>query len=183
MFTGEKKSISNKKYRASHLEQIKEYERKRYIKNRDKILKNRKKYREENKEKIYWRKRKYREEHREEDLERKRIYRLENPEKVRDGKKRHRLMHPEMKLASDIRYLTKLGFPHKLSPFAYRHALTAWSKTIKKLGNGLCQLCPNPATVAHHIIHKSKYPGLSLNVNNGIPLCNPCHYECHGWSE
>jgi 5-methylcytosine-specific restriction endonuclease McrA len=183
MLTGEKKSISDKKYRVSHLEQIKEYERKRYIKNRDKILEDRKKYREENKEKIYWRKRKYREEHREEDLERKRKYRLENPEKVREGKKRHRLAHPEIKLASDIRHLTKLGFPNKLSPFAYGHALTAWSKTVKKLGNGLCLVCNVPAKVSHHIIHKSKYPGLSLNVNNGIPLCKDCHDESHGWNQ
>jgi len=181
MLFGEKKRISDKKYYDTHRPQIQIYERKRYLKNRNKILEDRKKYREENKEKIYWRKRKYREEHREEDLERKRIYRLENPEKVREGKKRHRLAHPEMKLASDLRHLTKLGFPLKLSPFVYRHALSAWSKTVKKLGNGLCQLCPNPAKISHHIIHKSKYPGLSLNVNNGIPLCDPCHSEVHGW--
>jgi len=87
-----------------------------------------------------------------------------------------------MKLASDIRYLTKLGFPNNLSPFAYRHALTAWSKTVKKLGNGLCKICNSSATISHHIIHKSKYPALSLNVNNGIPLCDPCHNKSHGWN-
>lgn len=182
MWTQEDKKRSDKKYRNSHLEQIKIYERKRYLKNRNKILENRKKYREENKEKIYWRKRKYREVNREGILEKKRQYRLNNKEKVREGKRRHYLAHPEIKLAAGIRYLTKLGFPNKLTPGAYGHALNAWSKTVKKLGNGLCQICPNPATVSHHIIHKSKYPGLSLNVNNGISLCDTCHGESHGWN-
>ena len=81
-----------------------------------------------------------------------------------------------------MKYLTKLGFPNKLESHAYHFAISAWSKTVKKLGHGLCQVCPNPATVAHHIIHKAKYPALSLNVNNGIPLCDDCHGESHGWN-
>jgi len=102
---------------------------------------------------------------------------------VREGKRRHRLAHPEMKLASDIRYLTKLGFPNNLTPAAYGHALNAWSKTVKKLGNGLCLVCNGTATVSHHIIHKAKYPALSLNINNGIPLCDDCHGESHGYNQ
>lgn len=56
-----------------------------------------------------------------------------------------------------------------------------YEKTIKKLGNGLCKVCNLKAEISHHIIHKSKYPALSLNVNNGIPLYKKCHYDVHGW--
>jgi 5-methylcytosine-specific restriction endonuclease McrA len=177
-----KRRLDKERYH-SHKEKAKQKAHGYYLKNQDAVKERVNKYRLENREKINEQKKKYREEHREEDLERKRKYRLENPEKVREGKKRHRLAHPEIKLASDIRHLTKLGFPNKLSPFAYGHALTAWSKTVKKLGNGLCLVCNVPAKVSHHIIHKSKYPGLSLNVNNGIPLCKDCHDESHGWNQ
>ncbi len=178
----ENKRRLDKKYQKSHKEEIKKQKHEYYLKNQEEIKNRVNNYRQEHLEEIKEKKKKYREEHKEEILEKKRIYRLENKDKVREGKKRHRLAYPEMKLASDIRYLTKLGFPNKLSPFAYRHALTAWSKTVKKLGHGLCLVCDNPATISHHIIHKAKYPGLSLNVNNGIPLCDPCHYDSHEWN-
>ena len=177
-----KRRLDKERYH-SHKKEAKQRAHEYYLKNQDAIKKRVNRYRLEHLEEIRERKRMYREEHREEDLERKRIYRLENPEKVREGKRRNRLAHPEMKLASDIRHLTKLGFPNKLSPYAYRHALTAWSKTVKKLGSGSCLICHFPATISHHIIHKSKYPGLSLNVNNGIPLCYSCHYEVHGYNQ
>ncbi len=175
-----KRRLDKERYH-SHKQEAKQRAHEYYLKNQDAIKERVNKHRLEHLEEIRENKKKYREENREEILEKKKKYREENKEKVREGKKRHRLAHPEMKLASDIRYLTKLGFPNNLTPFAYRHALTAWSKTVKKLGRGLCKICPNPATISHHIIHKAKYPGLSLNVNNGIPLCDTCHYECHGY--
>jgi len=170
----EYKKLEDKKYNESHKEEIKQKSHERYLKNQDKVKAKVKKYRLENKEKIYWRKRKYRENNREKERERKRKYARENKEKINEYKRKYRATYPELKLAADIRHLTKLGFPNKLSPHAYQHALTAWSKTVKKLGHGLCLVCNNPAAVAHHIIHKSKYPGLSLNVSNGIPLCDIC---------
>jgi len=178
----ENKRRLDKEYYHSHKEEAKQKAHTFYLKNQDAIKERVNTYRLEHLEEIRGKKRKYRAENKEKILEKKKKYRLENKEKVREGQKKHRLEHPEMKLASDIRYLTKLGFPNKLSPFAYRHALTTWSKTIKKLGNGLCKVCSSPATVSHHIIHKSAYPGLSLNVSNGIPLCDVCHYESHGWN-
>ncbi len=148
----EYKSMVDKQYNESHMEEIKQKSHEKYLKNK-KVVK-----------------------------EKGKKYRLENKEVIREKKKKYYLAHPEIKLASDIRQLTKLGFPLKLEPFEYSFALKSWSKTVKKLGHGLCKICPNPATISHHIIHKAKYPGLSLNVNNGIPLCDTCHYECHGYN-
>jgi len=148
----EYKKLLDKQYNESHKEEIKQQRHENYLKNKDKVKGKGKKYR------------------------------LENKEVIRERKKKYYLDHPEIKLASDVRQLTKLGFPLNLEPFEYQFALKSWSKTVKKLGNGLCQICPSPATVSHHILHKSKYPGLSLNVNNGIPLCNDHHYESHGWN-
>jgi len=212
MLTGEKKRISDKKYYDSHREQIKISQHKKYLRNRNKVKEYGKKYRLENKEKIRESKKKHREENKEKILEKKRKYYRENKEKIREKKKKFRLEnkekiraskrkyelenkekineyrrkyrsdYPELKLALDIKHLEKLGFPFKLDPHAYHYALGAWSKTVKKLGHGLCKICNNPATVAHHIIHKAKYPALSLNVNNGIPLCDVHHCESHGWN-
>lgn len=170
------------KHRLEHLEEIREKKRLYAEKNREKILEKKRKYHMENREKIRLRSKKYRLENKEKVRERKRKYERENRKKINERRREYRLDYPELKLALDIKYLTKLGFPFKLEPHAYHYALSAWSKTVKKLGHGLCQVCPNPATISHHIIHKSKYPGLSLNVNNGIPLCDTCHGESHGWN-
>ena len=89
---------------------------------------------------------------------------------------------PTLDLKRQIKYYTKLGFPHKLSCYEIQWALTAWTRTIRKRDSNLCQICFNPSEVTHHILFKSKYPSLSLNTNNGIALCKPCHNECHGWN-
>ncbi|MCA9828287.1 MAG: hypothetical protein KC444_07865, partial [Nitrosopumilus sp.] len=89
--------------------------------------------------------------------------------------------NPVRRLSIIKKCLKKQGFPLKMDPFAYQHAITAWSASIKKRDSNQCQVCLSQADVSHHILHKSKYPALSLNINNGIALCNPCHNECHGW--
>ena len=212
MLTGEKKRIADKKYyhshkeeakkqkrayylknqdaikervnkhRLEHLEEIREKKRQYRLKNREKILEKKKKYYRENKKEISVRQKKFRLENKEKIRESKRRYELENKEKINEYRRKYRATYPELKLALDIKHLTKLGFPFKLEPHAYHYALSSWSKTVRKLGHGLCQICPNPATISHHIIHKAKYPGLSLNINNGIPLCVTCHSEVHGYS-
>lgn len=37
----------------------------------------------------------------------------------------------------------------------------------------------NKNMITHYIFHKANYPLLLLNINNGITLCKPCHYEVH----
>lgn len=170
------------KYRLEHLEQIREKKKKYRLENREKILEKKKQYRLNNKEKIKAGSKKFRLENKEKVRASKRKYGLENKEKINEYRRKYRLDYPELKLAADMKYLTKLGFPNKLEPHAYHYAISAWSKTVKKLGNGLCKICHSPATVSHHIIHKAKYPALSLNVNNGIPLCDGCHGESHGYN-
>jgi len=80
-----------------------------------------------------------------------------------------------------LNHLKKCGFPFKLDPSAYGFAIMEWSKIIKSRDSHTCQNCSSPAQISHHIIHKSKYPALSLNINNGIALCKKCHNEVHGW--
>ena len=79
------------------------------------------------------------------------------------------------------KHMSKCGFPFHLPTEKYKFALMSWSVTIKSHYNNQCQVCPSQAEISHHIIHKAKYPALSLNVSNGIALCKKCHNECHGW--
>ena len=80
-----------------------------------------------------------------------------------------------------IRQLNKLGNYFNLESWQYSWALQAWSDVIKKRDNNTCQICGDRAEVSHHILHKSKYPTISLNPNNGIRLCRIHHNEVHGW--
>lgn len=56
---------------------------------------------------------------------------------------------------------------------------STWSESVKERDKGICQICFNKGNIAHHIFYKSKYPKLSLNLNNGITLCKKCHKEVH----
>lgn len=38
---------------------------------------------------------------------------------------------------------------------------------------------PDNRLNAHHILYRTENPKLSLNLNNGISLCIPCHKELH----
>lgn len=58
-------------------------------------------------------------------------------------------------------------------------AFQKWSREVRRRSGNICQICGKPARQTHHIFGKSKYPGLSLNYNNGIGLCNEHHNEIH----
>ena len=107
-------------------------------------------------------------------------YRKKNKSKLSLKNQKHYKEHPEIYLRSRLKTFARLGKVFNLSNSEYIFALVAWSKTVKKLHNGLCQICLIPAEHSHHILHKAKYPELSLNPNNGIPLCKQHHYEVHG---
>ena len=108
-------------------------------------------------------------------------WRKNNPEKFQLQVKRYEVNNRDKILQWQLNGLKRAGFPFKMDPYSYKFALKSWSKSIRKSFNNQCQICPNKSEISHHILHKSKYPALSLNVNNGIALCKKCHNEVHGW--
>ncbi len=61
-------------------------------------------------------------------------------------------------------------------------ALKQWSLKIKERDGYTCQLCgeTNKSILeAHHMKHKSKFPELQFDFNNGITLCLNCHVLQH----
>ena len=58
--------------------------------------------------------------------------------------------------------------------------LNEWADNVKNRDNDTCVICSkNTKTHAHHILPKSKYPELAMDVNNGVTLCRYCHLEYH----
>jgi 5-methylcytosine-specific restriction endonuclease McrA len=59
--------------------------------------------------------------------------------------------------------------------------LIKWRVHIFKRDNWTCQDCGKHGGKLHphHIKQMSKFPELSLNVGNGITLCEECHKERH----
>ena len=161
---------------------MKEYRKQYYQKNKDSLLEKRKKYYLKVKDSIREHTQKYNKNRylkkKDEICKKSKAYYSKNKEK----KRQYQLAHPEIALASNVKILKKHGFPLKLDPYVYYYALISWSKTIKKLGNGTCQVCNMKAEISHHLIYKKTEPKLSLNLNNGISLCKKCHNEVHGWN-
>jgi endogenous inhibitor of DNA gyrase (YacG/DUF329 family) len=61
-------------------------------------------------------------------------------------------------------------------------ALKQWSLKIKERDGYTCQLCgeTNKSILeAHHMKHRSKFPELQFDFNNGITLCLSCHALQH----
>lgn len=108
-----------------------------------------------------------------------------NSPKGKESQKKYKKEHPEILLKANKNLLDKLGKIFDMNRVEYNFALISWSKTVKNRDNHECQICGSKENIqAHHILHKMKYPELSLNINNGITLCEkPCHYEVHGKQE
>ncbi len=96
--------------------------------------------------------------------------------------KEYRQKHPEVNVKAQKKYFKKLSNELGLFPTVKLHQLyISWSKTIRKILGNYCHVCGSTKQIqVHHIFHKMKYPLLSLNENNGIPLCKLCHYQTHG---
>lgn len=61
-------------------------------------------------------------------------------------------------------------------------ALKQWAVKIKERDGYTCQLCgETDRTIleAHHMKHRSKFPELQFDFNNGITLCLKCHALQH----
>lgn len=110
---------------------------------------------------------------------------LKNPEKWAQHKKSCALYyqnHPEKMLVYNINQLKRMALPFRLPFRQYEYALQSWTKTVRKMCGEFCSICGSTNRLnSHHILHKAKYPKLSLNPNNGIPLCFIHHKEVHGW--
>jgi len=52
------------------------------------------------------------------------------------------------------------------------------TKCVEKWGNK-CSVCGEPATQVHHYIPKSRNGLLRYDIQNGIPICQKCHYKIH----
>lgn len=57
------------------------------------------------------------------------------------------------------------------------HELRVWSNEVRKRANYKCEICGRPATSAHHILPKASSPFYALDPDNGIALCDKCHYD------
>lgn len=92
-------------------------------------------------------------------------------------------INPEVKLKSqrkyNLNYYEKIAndFPYKKEQLSWLDK--SWSMLIKERGKK-CQICNKPIKFSHHIIHKAKYPLFRFIKNNGIGLCQLCHYQAHG---
>jgi hypothetical protein len=60
-----------------------------------------------------------------------------------------------------------------------REKLKIWRKAVFERDDYTCQECNNRGGVlhAHHKKPKSLYPDLTFDVNNGITLCETCHFS------
>jgi len=63
------------------------------------------------------------------------------------------------------------------------YMLAKWSKLVRLRDNNICQKCFISADKAklhaHHIRSRAKNPEIIFDINNGITLCDNCHYEQH----
>ena len=105
----------------------------------------------------------------------------ENKLRQKEYNKEYKKQHPEIGLKSQQKLFKKLGkilgYQSKQIPMLYY----SWAKTVKKILGNYCQVCGSIKQIeVHHIFHKVKYPLLSLNENNGIPLCKLCHLQADG---
>lgn len=115
-------------------------------------------------------------------INRTRQYRKNNPQRVSEYNRNYRRKYPEKFVQYTLKHYKKYSLELNISSARFRHAMTFWSAAVLKRDKHKCQICGRKAEVAHHILYKANYPKLSLNLNNGIALCQGCHYELHGYN-
>jgi hypothetical protein len=55
-----------------------------------------------------------------------------------------------------------------------------WSRSVLVRDGFKCTVCGKRGKLnAHHIFLFAEHPGLRLNLNNGVAVCDPCHKEAH----
>ena len=176
----ERKKEYDKKYRQENKEEIKEHHKKYYQENKEEIKEYSKKYRQENKEKYQEYSKKYRQENKERKKEYHKKYYQENRDILIKKKKEYHKNNPEVNLKYKMKALAILGKEFKLLSWDYKYALISWTKSVRKILGEYCSICGSKDGLnSHHIFPKAIHPKLSLNINNGIPLCKEHHQEVH----
>lgn len=171
-----------KEYRLKNKEQMKEYQKKYKENNKEVLIKYKKKWYKKYHEINLRKKKEYRKKNRSILLDKAQKYYKQNRNIILIKFKKYQKNNPEIILKGQIKHLKKLGKELKLPYKKYEWALHSWNKTIRKLLGGKCLVCGSTFKVnIHHLFHKAKYPKLSLNINNGIPLCKIHHREAHGY--
>jgi len=54
-----------------------------------------------------------------------------------------------------------------------------WRRNVMDRDNHICQDCGNSAKCAHHIVLWSESEEKRYDIDNGVSLCNGCHYKRH----
>ncbi len=187
------KSDYQREYRLKNKEKLQLYKKKYHESHKVKKAEYDKKYRETHKKEIKL----YRENNREHRNEVTKIWKSKNKDKVKQYKTQDYLKNkdkynkirrekytedPEKILSLNKIKLQNIGISLNMNSLEYHNALESWSKLIKERDNNTCINCGKHDDLqSHHILYKSKYPKLSLNLNNGITLCKRCHGEAHGY--
>ena len=74
-------------------------------------------------------------------------------------------------------YVKKTKKPKK--PKRVYYTTEEWADTRKKIfdrDGKICHMCGGPATHIDHLLPKSKYPELALNLDNLKPACKDCNF-------
>ena len=162
----------------------KEYDRNRYIKNKEIVKIRTRQWKKNNPERIIS----------EEYKNTRKIWANKNKEKLKtqnilyrlthkDEKYKYQIDNPEIGLKANKKHLERLGKNFDMTSMEYAYAIKSWSNTIKKLDNRMCKLCDSTEGInAHHIMPKSDFPELSFDLDNGITLCKKCHLKTH-WND
>ena len=54
-----------------------------------------------------------------------------------------------------------------------------WRNKIKIRDNGMCRICHNKGSDAHHLYSYNKYKDVMFELSNGVYLCKTCHTNFH----
>lgn len=161
-------------------EKKKEYDIQYRLKNKDRKKQNDRNWRKENREKMLKRMLEYNKNHPDIIAKSSKKWVSKNRERVKKVTKKWQKNNPEKILNAKIRQLKKYAISFKMPHKKYKYALIDWSKSIRKINGNHCAICgSNHKLNSHHIFYKKDYPELSLNTNNGIPLCKTHHLEVH----
>lgn len=133
-----------------------------------------KRYRADNKEKISKQTKAYREENN--DWLKKNKKRCDADRRANGKTKEWESKNKDKRNQYNKKYLLKLNLGNI---YISNRTLQAWSIQVRtRLPS--CQYCGSRKGLqAHHILSKSKHPEFALFLDNGITLCEPCHYKEH----
>lgn len=101
-----------------------------------------------------------------------------NPDKHKIYNDKSKLTHAEARLTQYKKKIEYLASCNNMTDEDYIKGIDYWSMSVKKRDGFTCQVCGSHSNLeSAHLFAKSRYPTLSLNINNGITLCHTHHKE------